>query len=67
MNQQCVLAVQKAICILDCIKKEVDSREREVIPHLCSSETPSGVLCSGLGLPAQERHGVLGTGSEEGH
>jgi len=37
MSQQCVVAAQKTSCILDCIKRSVASRSREVILPLCST------------------------------
>jgi len=67
MSWKCVLAAQKANCILGCIKRSVTSRVREVILPLCSYETPPGVLCPVLGPPAQEGHGVVGVGPGEGH
>jgi len=36
-------------------------------PLLCSSETPPDVLRPALEPSAQERHGPVGAGPEEGH
>ena len=66
---QCALTAQKANHILGSIKSSVASRSREgILPlWLHSGETPPGVLCPALEPPAQERHGVVGVGPEEGH
>jgi len=37
VSQQCVLAARKAKCVLGCVKKEVASREREVVVPLYSA------------------------------
>jgi len=37
MTQQCVLATQKANCILGCIKSSMASRSREGILPFCSA------------------------------
>jgi len=36
-------------------------------PLLCSGESPPQILCPALGPPAQEGHGAIGVGPEEGH
>ncbi|CAM9299629.1 unnamed protein product, partial [Bubo scandiacus] len=36
-------------------------------PLLCSGETPPGVLCPAPESSAQERHGPVGVGPQEGH
>jgi len=62
MSHQCVLAAQKANCILGCIRRSVASRSREVILPLCST---LGVLRPALEPSAQEGHGPVGAGPEE--
>lgn len=54
MGQQCVLAAQKASCILGCIRRGVASREREEIvpPPLCPCRTPSWRTVSRPGAPS---------------
>ena len=71
MSQQCVLAAKKANCILSCIKREVASREKEVVVAFDSAlvrlylpRYPSGILCPDPGPPAQETGAV---GAAEGH
>jgi len=70
MSQQCVLAALKANCILGCIKTGVVEKQgRGLSPSalLCLCEAPSGVLCPGLGPPAQGKHGAVGVGLEDSH
>ena len=66
MSQQCVLAPQKANCILGGIERSVASKSMEAILPLCSGETPPGVLCPALEPSAQEGHGPVGAGQKEG-
>jgi len=61
-SHPCVLAAQKANCILGCIRRSTASRSREVILPLCSGETPPGVLCPAPEPTARERHGPVGVG-----
>ena len=64
MSWQCALAAQEANPILGCIQSSVASLVEggDFAPRLHSRETPPAVLC-----PAQERHGPVRAGPEEGH
>jgi len=66
-SHQFALAAQKANHIPGCIKRSVASRLKKVILSLCSGETPPGVQRPALEPPAQEGHGAVGAGPEEGH
>ncbi|KAK4820564.1 hypothetical protein QYF61_001627 [Mycteria americana] len=67
MSQQCALTAQKASHILGCIKRSMASRSREVILPLCSAEASPRLLHPALEPSAQEGHGAVGAGPEEGH
>ena len=64
-----MLIAQKANRNLSCIKRIVASRDREMILSLCSDLIrPHLENCIQLWRPsAQERHGPVGAGLEEGH
>lgn len=47
--------------------KEGQQQDKGDHHPLFSHEVRSGVLCPGLGPPAQESHGVVGVDPEEGH
>jgi len=63
MIQQYVLTVQKVNCIL--CGQQVEGGDSA--PLLCPGAMPPGVLHPGLEPSAQERHGPVGAGPEEGH
>ena len=56
MNQQCVLAAQKANCILCCIKRSVASRAREVVlPFYSALVRPQMQCCVQLWGPQHKK------------
>lgn len=66
ISWQRTLAAQKVNCILGCIRS-LASRLRGVTLPLYSRETPTGILHSTLGPPAQEGQGPVKSDPEEGH
>jgi len=66
LNWERALIAQKASHALGCIPSSVASQAREGILPLCSDETPPGVLHPTLEPSAQDRHGPVGAGPEEG-
>jgi len=69
MTQRHALAAQKANRILGCVKSSGGQQVEggDSAPLLRSRETPAGVLLPALEPSAQERHGAVGAGPEEGH
>ena len=67
-SQKCALAVQKANCVLGCIKRNMTSRLREVpAPLLCTGEISTGILHPHIESLLQERHRPVGAHPEEYH
>ena len=62
MTRQCALAAQKANCTLGCVKRSLSSMAREVILPLYAA-----LARLHLEPSAQERHGPVGAGPNEGH
>ena len=64
MSHQCACS---PVVILGYIKRGVANRERggNCPSLLCLCEVPAGVLCAGLGSPAQEGCGAVGVSPEK--
>ena len=68
MSQQCALTVQKANCILGCIKRSVASRANVVTLPLDSAlARPHLEYCIQMWSPQYRRDGSVGVRLENGH
>lgn len=67
MSWQCVFAAQQGSHILDCIKRGLVSRSRELIASFYTHRALPAVLHSGLGFPMQDGHRAVEAPLEEGH
>ena len=67
VSQQCALSVQKANCVLDCIRKGVARREREVMVFLCSAVVKTLLDCCVRAWgPSYRKNAELFNGSRGG-
>ena len=67
MSQQCALTAQEATSSLGCINRGVAAGREGIVP-ICSAlmKPHPEYLCPCLGSPAQDGHGAVGEGPDEG-